>query len=645
MRTLHPAPGTGRTLGPRVSGGSVEFGVLAPGATCVELCLFEPDGERFRETARGVLPGRAPDGTHHGVIDGGPGLVYGLRAHGPEQDPSRVLLDPWAPRVVGCMDWERPDGVPRGVVVDHAFDWAASTPPRREWRESLIYEAHVKGLTQTHPDVPEPLRGTYLGAAHPAVVEHLVALGVTALELLPIQASVTEHRLQRLGLTNYWGYGTLGYFAPDPRFASRPGDEVREVQALVRALHEAGIEVLLDVVYNHTIEGRPEEPDLSLRGLDGDAWYRRDAHGRSVDWTGCGNTLDLGRDPALRLVLDSMRHWRTHYRIDGFRFDLAPALFREGPDGCFRPDGRFAAAVAQDPVLAGARLVAEPWDLGPDGYRLGQHPKRFAEWNDRFRDATRRFWRGEPDVRGELASRLAGSADLFERPSRSVNYVACHDGFPVQDLVTWDRKHNAANGEDNRDGSDANLSRSWGGEGPTDDPARRELRSRVALSLVATPLLALGVPMLGHGDELGRTQGGNNNVYCQDNPLAWIDWPGADRERIRFVARVVRARARLPQLRGRDFLRPEEARWLRPDGAPMEAEDWARPGHLLVLHLTRPDAVLVLNGGGCAVSLALPAGPWECVLDAAAPDASPRRCESTWEAQPHAVSVFLRPDP
>lgn len=623
-------------LGPTLTPDGVNFAVFAPRAHRIDLCLHEVQQGRLVERTRLSLPGRR-DGVFHGLLAGaGAGIIYSLRAHGPADpssglhfDPSQELLDPYAPRIVGDVLWTSHGAVPpRGAVVDHAFDWDDDRPARTPWSDTLIYEAHIKGLTATHPDVPPDERGTYRGIAHPAVIAHLKELGVTALELLPVQARISERRLHELGLSNYWGYGTLGFFAPDPRFAHRPGQEVREFKEMVHSLHSAGIEVLLDVVYNHTIEGNAAEPPLSLRGLANTEYYRLDHEHprRAVDWTGCGNTLDLSRDPALRLVLDSLRCWVRDYHVDGFRFDLAPALFRDR-DGAFQPHGRFAAALHQDPVLASCKLIAEPWDLGPHGYRLGEHPRPFREWNDRFRDTVRRFWRGDPGQLPDLASRLGGSSDRFggldpvhpqpRGPLTSINYVTCHDGFTLADLVSYKDKRNEDNGEQNRDGSDQNWSKTWGSEGPTGDVAVQTVRSLVARSLLATTVLAQGVPMIAHGDELGRTQRGNNNAYCQDNPISWIDWDGADRELLDFVQHLTRLRRDNGVFRRSEFLGPLNATWLRADGRPMEVGDWGRTDcQVLGLLLTQEDdskplrdarpALMLLNGGPRPARFCLP---------------------------------------
>ncbi len=634
------APGDWTRLGPTPTDDGIGFAVLAPRATRVDLCVFDPEGRH--EIARLPLPTRC-EGVHVGFLPGaGPGTVYGLRAHGPWDpragdlfNPAKLLVDPWAPAISGELTWD--DAVlcppaatpnprdsapfmPKGRVADSAFDWQDDRHPRTPWSDTVVYETHLKSFTATHPGVPPALRGTYLGLAHPAAIDHLLRLGITAVELMPIQARVSERRLVESGLTNYWGYGTLGFFAPDPRFATSPGREVVECKEMVRALHAAGIEVWLDVVYNHTIEGDLSGPHLSLRGLLGaDAYRWRD--GRLEDWTGCGNTLDLSRPPALRLVMDSLRHWVSEYRIDGVRFDLGPALFR-GRHGAFDPAGAFASALAQDPVLAGTKLVSEPWDLGPDGYRLGEHPAPVREWNDRFRDAARRFWRGDPGQLPDIASRLGGSSDRFQTrgPLASINYVACHDGFTLRDLVSYERKRNLANGEQGRDGTDHNLSRAWGGEGPTADPAAIAQRARVVRSLLATTFLSLGVPMIGHGDELGRTQQGNNNPYCHDSALTWLDWARADEGLIAFVARLAALRRALPALRRDRHLERGEARWLRPDGAAMRVEDWQDPSRRAIA-LVFDGLVLLLNGGDRPVRFR---GPWTpgaaVVLDTARPE-------------------------
>jgi glycogen operon protein len=482
-------------------------------------------------------------------------------------------------------------------VVDPSFPWDSDRPPRTPWNRTLIYECHVKGLTARHPDVPETSRGRFLGLCSEPVIEHLRSLGVTAVELLPIHHSVSERALVDRGLTNYWGYNTLGFFAPDARFASADrGQQVAEFKTMVKTLHRAGIEVLLDVVYNHTAEGNEHGPTLSLRGIDNASYYHLvEADPRSyVDYTGCGNTLNTRHPRVMQLIMDSLRYWAKEMHVDGFRFDLAPALARE----LHRVDRleRFFATIQQDPVLAQVKLVAEPWDLGPDGYQMGRFPTGWAEWNGRYRDAVRRFWRGDPAHVGEFASRIAGSSDLFgggdRSPQASVNFVTAHDGFTLADLVSYERKHNEANGEDNRDGSDSNWSWNCGVEGPTGSRSVQRRRARSMRNLLATLAFSQGVPMLSHGDELARSQRGNNNAYCHDDELSWLDWE-LDAERgaiLDFTRRVFALRAQNPILRRRSFFSgspvpgedTKDVHWLRPDGAEMTLDDWNDPGcHVL----------------------------------------------------------------
>ncbi|MFZ2509966.1 MAG: glycogen debranching protein GlgX, partial [Gordonia sp. (in: high G+C Gram-positive bacteria)] len=521
-----------------------------------------------------------------------PGTRYGLRAHGPDDpgdgrpfNPAKLLVDPYARALDGPLRSDGlmsgfttgPDGaqlidrrdsaavVPKGIV-------AASVPgpdpranrPGHPLSELIIYEAHVKGISAAHPDVPPELRGTYAGMAHPAILQHLRALGVNAVELLPMQAFLDDQYVVDKGLTNYWGYQPIGWFAPDPRYAHT--DARAEFRALVHTLHEAGIEVICDVVYNHSGEGDERGPTLSLRGLDNRTFYRLDQDGRRyVDDTGTGNTLAVDRPPVLQLVLDSLRYWATEFGVDGFRFDLATTLGRT--DDGFTPDGRFFTAVQQDPVLAGVKLIAEPWDLGPGGYQLGHFPHPFSEWNDRFRDDIRRLWRGEVTLGdADLGSRLLGSASVFDHSARSatssINFVTAHDGFTLADLVSYEHKHNAANGEDDRDGHNDNHSDNLGVEGPTDDPLIGQARDRRVRGMLATLLVAQGVPMLLAGDEIGNSQDGNNNAYAQDNPIGWIDWSAPDTELFDVVRRLIDLRRRLPVLRQRTFRHGRE----RADG-------------------------------------------------------------------------------
>lgn len=550
-------------------------------ATRIDLCLFD-HASAATESQRIPLTRAAHSDRWTTDVVLPHGQLYALRADGPSSDatrtsfaPERLLLDPRA-RAIGRAPAPLD---PLGVVVRDTFDWHGDAPPRTPWRDTVIYEAHVKGLTITRQDVAPPIRGTFLGVSAPPVIAHLQALGVTAVELLPIHAHADEDRLRALGLTNYWGYNSVSFFAPDPRFATAaarvdPIATVRECQTMIRDLHRAGIEVLLDVVYNHTAEGPIEGPTLSWRGLDPVHTYRRrhDDPAAYDDWTGCGNTLNVD-DPIVRaLVLDSLRYWVTEMHIDGFRFDLASAIDR-APGA----DGSLFREIQQDPVLSRVKLIAEPWDATPQGYRLGGFPAGVAEWNGRYRDAVRRFWRGDDDAAGEYATRLCGSADLFaarERtPLDSINFVTAHDGFTLADLVSFETKHNAANGENSADGESQNFSSNAGVEGPTDRPevlARRRARQR---AMAATLLLSRGVPMLSGGDDIGRTQLGNNNAYCHDTPLTWTHWPG-DTALRDFIGHVAAVRRAHPCLRDDTWRTPADLTWWRPDGRAMTGDDW-----------------------------------------------------------------------
>ena len=594
-----------------------------------------------------------------------PGATYGYRvsglhdpAHGLCHDPAKLLIDPYAGAVDGDVIWSEEllqPGVdsapfmPRSVVVSDVFDWAGDRPPRTPWADTVIYEAHVKGLTMSHPSVPSALRGTYGGLTQPAVIEHLRALGITAVELLPVQHFVSERRLVGLGLVNYWGYNSLAWAAPHGGYAATGtrGQQVTEFKEMVRALHAAGIEVILDVVYNHTAEGGSDGPSLSWRGLDNRAYYRLDPADaqRTIDFTGCGNSLNVDHPAALRLVLDSLRHWVNDYHIDGFRFDLATTLGRDG--GEFDPGAAFFDAIYADPVLAGVKLIAEPWDVGPDGYQLGRFPTGWSEWNDHFRDEVRAFWQGGGAVAG-LAGSLAGSADRFARPGRlgeaTVNFVACHDGFTLADLVSYDHKHNEANGEDNHDGTNDNRSWNCGVEGPSQDPAVRNLRARQQRNLLACVALSRGVPMIGAGDELGRTQSGNNNAYCLDDSRSWIDWDDLDSSLRVFTGRLFALRRRFAVLRSLRWATgqpqpPHDAVdmcWFDPRGRPMTDGDWADgrrrsvafmlDGRCLVAGIdypVPPSVYVILNGERTGLLARLPdelgAGAWQKVLDTASP--------------------------
>ncbi|WP_245816948.1 glycogen debranching protein GlgX [Geodermatophilus saharensis] len=602
-------PGSPAPLGAHWDGTGTNFAVWSAGATAVDLCLFHPDGtehrHRLQETTHQVWHGRLP-----GV---GPGQRYGYRVHGPYDpgagwrwNPAKLLLDPYARAVDGEQtldpalfgfrpDAGTPDGrdsapfVPRGVVVHDSFPWDGDRRPGTSWSDTVIYEVHVKGATMRHPEVPPALRGTYAGLAHPAFVEHLQSLGVTAVELLPVHHFVSEPHLLRRGLTNYWGYNSLAFFAPHAAYSSAGsgGAQVTEFKAMVKALHAAGIEVVLDVVYNHTAEGDATGPTLSLRGIDNPGYYRLDGANpaRYTDYTGCGNTLDVRRPQVLALLMDSLRYWVTEMHVDGFRFDLAAALARSMHD--VDRLSAFFDVVHQDPVVSQVKLIAEPWDIGEGGYQVGNFPPLWTEWNGRYRDTVRDVWSGAHVGVRDLAYRLTGSSDLYRsdgrRPFASINFVTAHDGFTLADLVTYERKRNEANGEDNRDGESHNRNWNCGVEGPTDDPAVQALRARQVRNHLATLLLSTGVPMLTAGDELGRSQGGNNNAYCQDNEVSWIDWDGVDADLLAFVRRLLRVRRDSPVLRQEAFFEGHEipatggtrdVAWFAPAGGQLTTGDW-----------------------------------------------------------------------
>ena len=609
---MPPWPGTSYPLGASYDGAGTNFALFSEVATCVELCLFDSDGAETRIRMNEV------DGfVHHCYLPNvGPGQQYGYRVHGPYDparglrcNPAKLLLDPYAKAVTGGLDWdeslfgyrfgapdERNDAdsaahMCKGVVVNPFFDWVNDRPPRIPYNETVIYEAHVKGLTYRHPGVPEELRGTYAGIAHPAIIEHLTRLGVTAIELMPVHQFLDDKVLEERGLHNYWGYNTIGFFAPHAAYAAAgDGNQVQEFKAMVRALHEASIEVILDVVYNHTAEGNHLGPTLSFRGIDNAAYYRLvdDDQRYYMDYTGTGNSLNVRHPHSLQLIMDSLRYWATEMHVDGFRFDLAATLARE-----FYDVDRLAAffdVVQQDPIISQSKLIAEPWDVGPGGYQVGQFPPLWTEWNGKYRDTVRDFWRGEPATLGEFASRITGSSDLYQhdgrRPYASINFVTAHDGFTLRDLVSYNDKHNEANGEGNRDGADDNRSWNCGVEGDTDDPAVLELRRRQQRNFLGTLLLSQGVPMVLHGDEIGRTQHGNNNAYCQDNELSWVDWslaePNADLTA--FTAALSDFRRTHPVFRRRRFFagqpggRPDDSlgdiAWFSASGTEMSDADW-----------------------------------------------------------------------
>ena len=602
-------PGQPAPLGATWDGEGTNFSVFSSVAERVELCLFDEAGNE----ACADLPERTAL-CWHGYVPGvGPGQRYGFRVHGPWDpargrrcNPAKLLLDPYARAIDGDLRWGEeifahrwgdPDArndadsapaMPRSVVVDPRFDWRGDRPPAVPRHETVIYETHVKGFTARHPGVPEALRGTYAGFAHPAAIDHLRRLGVTAVELLPVHQFVHDGHLLERGLRNYWGYNSIGYFAPHAEYsaAGGAGGQVSEFRELVRALHAAGLEVILDVVYNHTGEGDHRGPALCFRGLDNAAYYRLSPEDPRfyVDYTGTGNSLNMAEPYVLQLLMDSLRYWVTEMHVDGFRFDLAAALARELAD--VDRLGGFFDVIHQDPVISRVKLIAEPWDLGPGGYQVGNFPSLWSEWNGKYRDTVRDHWRGEPATLDELACRLTGSSDLYgddgRRPSASVNFVTAHDGFTLADLVSYNEKHNEANGEDSRDGESHNRSWNCGVEGPTDDPAVLALRRRQQRNFLATLLLSQGLPMLLGGDEIGRTQHGNNNAYGHDNELSWFDWEAADGELLEFTARLVRFRREHPVFRRRRFFQGCPVRgsaecdlvWLRPDGREMDEEDW-----------------------------------------------------------------------
>ncbi len=672
-------PGHHHPLGASWDGSGVNFAVFSAHAERVDLCLFDATGRR--EIGRFVLP-EYTDQVWHGYLpEAGPGTVYGLRAFGPYEperghrfNPNKLLLDPYARALRGEINWsdalygfrthsgpedlsyDRRDSaafMPKAVVIDDAFSWGDDRRPDVAWCDTMIYETHVRGLTMLRGDVAPVQRGTFAALADPRIIDHLLRLGITAIELLPVQAIGQDRFLTQRGLRNYWGYSTLGFFAPEPAYlANGDGHEMRRA---VRRLHAAGIEVILDVVYNHTAEGGDTGPTLSWRGLDNASYYllAHDDARRFFDVTGTGNTLNLSHPRVLQMVMDSLRYWAESYHVDGFRFDLSVALGREAHG--FDPGAGFFDAIRQDPVLARLKLIAEPWDIGPGGYRLGQHPPGFAEWNDRFRDGVRRFWRSDPGQRPDLAARLAGSRDILghagRRPWASINYVACHDGFTLADLVAYKSKRNEANQEGNRDGTDANWSCNWGVEGATDDPAILARRARVRRAMLACVLFSDGTPMLLGGDEFGRGQGGNNNPYCQDNEVSWFDWNEAESPEgqafAAFTARLVALRRahsilRCPQYRtGRNELAPglRDIDWFDERGGPITPDAWNNPDErtLVLRRAARlpdgrvPMLTMMLNPTGEDRVFALPPPllPTRLLLDTAAPASAERDLQPT----------------
>jgi isoamylase len=681
-------PGYAQPLGAEWTARGTNFAVLSTAATRIELCLFDAAGRR--ETARLELPARTGN-VWHGFLParhGGPGTLYGYRVHGPYEpaeghrfNPAKLLVDPCAAALAGDLTWhpslngaqpgndllpdpgDSADYVPKCRVVDPEFDWGDVRSPNVPWRDTIIYELHVKGYTMRHPGVPAQLRGKYLGLAEPAALDHLKQLGVTTVELMPCQSFASEKFLVERGLGNYWGYNPLAWFAPDARYAL--ADPVAEFKTMVRALHDAGLEVVLDVVFNHTAEGNEGGPTLSLRGFDNSTYYRVYPHNRAQykNFTGCGNTLNFDSPEVRALVLDCLRYWTTEMRVDGFRFDLAPVVGRDASG--YNQSAPFFAALRSDPVLAYVKLIAEPWDAGPGGYQLGHFPAGWSEWNDRYRDTMRAFWRGDRGLVGSFAERYAGSSDLFRqharKPTASVNFIAAHDGFTLEDVVSYNGRHNEANLENGEDGHAQNLSWNCGVEGPSDDPAVCALRARQAANLLATLFLSQGVPMLLAGDEFGQTQLGNNNAYCQDNEITWLDWSLTERNaaRVHFVQQLIDLRRSRLWLRRDTFLKgsrrgahAKDVTWLHASGREMTDADWQDPAlAALAVHMNgvptatagSGDLLVIFNAGEAPIDMVLPPPPegatWRLVFDTsvAAPDV-----ESAGFAGGHALHVGHR---
>jgi isoamylase len=662
--TMRIWPGRPYPLGATWDGTGVNFALFSEHATGVELCLFrEPDDTA--EAARIQLVERTDQVWHCYLPDARPGQYYGYRVHGPYDpangfrfNPAKLLIDPYAKAITGAIKWSNdlfaykvggkhadlepdPDnsagGVPKSVVIDSAFTWENDQPLHLPYNRTIIYECHVKGMTQRHPDVPPELRGTYLGLCSDPMIDYFQKLGVTALELLPVHQFVVDRHLAERGLTNYWGYNSIGFFAPDVRYATRGlGNQVYEFKTMVKTLHAAGLEVILDVVYNHTGEGNHLGPTLSMKGIDNTTYYRLEPDNRRfyTDFTGTGNSLNMQHPRTIQLVMDSLRYWVEEMHVDGFRFDLAPTLAREEYD--VDKLSAFFDIIHQDPTLAKVKLIAEPWDVGPGGYQVGNFPVRWTEWNGKYRDAVRKYWKGEKGQVPEMASRLAGSSDIFSGSQRglyaSINFIVAHDGYTLRDLVSYEQKHNEANGENNQDGHNDNISRNWGVEGDSDDPAVIDMRYRLMRTFLATLIFSQGVPMLAHGDELARTQMGNNNAYAQNNEITWMDWELDDRQRelLAFTHKLIGIRQAHPTLRRRHFFRGtategslhKDVTWLGPDSQEMTPEQWANvDNHVLGMlidghatdevddrgyKVTGDSLLLITNGGEANVEFNLP---------------------------------------
>ena len=700
-------PGRPYPLGATWDAGGVNFALFAEHATAVALCFYD-ERDPGKETRQIRIEQRTDQVWHVYVPGVRPGTLYAFRVNGPYEprqghrfNPAKALLDPYAKAIAGTLQWNeaffgyrvgdpaddvQPDDrdsapyLPKSVVVDPSFDWQDDRRPLTALSRTVIYEVHVKGFTQRHPDVPPELRGTYAGLATPAAVRHLRELGVTAVELLPVHHSVTEKYQADRGLSNYWGYNSIGFFAPDSRYSATGhlGQQVDEFKQMVKALHRAGIEVILDAVYNHTAEGNHLGPTLSFRGIDNDAYYRLAPEDPRyhVDYTGTGNTLNMRHPRTLQLLMDSLRYWVLDMHVDGFRFDLAAALARELHD--VDRLSAFFDVIHQDPVVSQVKLIAEPWDLGEGGYQVGNFPVGWAEWNGKYRDTIRRFWKGDPGQVAELAYRLTGSSDLYEisgrRPYASVNFVTAHDGFTLADLVSYEAKHNLANGEDNRDGTDDNASWNCGVEGPTSDPAIVALRERQMRNFLATLFLSQGIPMLLGGDEMGRSQRGNNNAYCQDNELSWYAWPLTEtgRRLVDFTRRLIRLKHEHPVFNRRTFFQgrriygsaAKDLAWLRPDGQEMTDEEWANSGRRCLGLRLSGDAIeevddmgepivgdtflILLNAHDDPISFVLPSYGdrvrWDPVLDTrdwdGAAGRTPRRTGEPYPLEARSLAVL-----
>jgi len=672
-------PGEPYPLGATWDGQGVNFALFSENATAVDLCLFNREDDAVESDMISVRE-RTDQVWHCYLPDVRPGQFYGYRVHGPYDpangnrfNPAKLLIDPYAKAISGSIRWsnalfayrvgsEREDlepdpdnsagGVPKCVVIDPAFTWEEDRPLRVPWHRTIIYECHVKGMTKLNLDVPEHLRGTYLGLCSDPIIEYFLALGITAVELLPVHQFVVDRHLAERGLTNYWGYNSIGFFAPDVRYASKGlGNQVYEFKSMVKTMHSAGIEVILDVVYNHTGEGNHLGPTLSLRGIDNQTYYRLDSANRRfyTDFTGTGNSLNMQHPRTIQLIMDSLRYWVNDMHVDGFRFDLAPVLARELHD--VDKLSAFFDIIHQDPTLAGVKLIAEPWDVGPGGYQVGNFPIRWAEWNGRYRDAIRHFWRGDYGWVPELASRLAGSSDIYQSSGRgayaSVNFVTAHDGYTLHDLVSYQQKHNETNGEDNRDGSDDNISRNWGVEGDTTDEQILDDRYRQMRDFIATLAFSQGVPMLSHGDEIARTQKGNNNAYAQDNETTWVNWELDERRRqlLAFTRKCFGLRHSHAVLRRRHFFRGEptvkdgakDLAWIRSDGKEFTGRDWGNGNNRAIGMLIWGDAtdetddrgrpivgetlLIIFNGGSEPTEFTLPqidgGGIWTELVDTA----------------------------